>query len=169
MKLCITAAGNDLSAATDSAFGRAPWFMLIDTETGAAEAVANPSINAGHGAGIASAQLMADHGVEAVLTGRLGPKAQSALAAAGIAMHEGLPACTVSEALAQFKAGKYGGAAASCGAAPVNQGGPAMQAAGAGQGRGMGMGGGRGQGCGCGGAGGGRRNRSGSGRGGGRW
>jgi predicted Fe-Mo cluster-binding NifX family protein len=160
MKLCITAAGNDLSAATDSAFGRAPWFMLIDTETGAAEAVANPSINAGHGAGIASAQLMADHGVEAVLTGRLGPKAQSALAAAGIAMHEGLPACTVSEALAQFKAGKYGGAA------PVNQGGPAMQAAGAGQGRGMG---GRGQGCGCGGAGDGRRNRSGSGRGGGRW
>jgi predicted Fe-Mo cluster-binding NifX family protein len=151
MKLSITAAGNDLSAATDAAFGRAPWFMLIDTETGAAEAVANPSVNAGHGAGIAAAQLMADRGVAAVLTGRLGPKAQAALSAAGIAMHEGMPACTVSEALAQFKAGKYGEAAASCGAASVNQGGPAMQAAGQGQG----MGGGRG--CGCGGAGGGRR------------
>jgi predicted Fe-Mo cluster-binding NifX family protein len=155
MKLCITAAGNDLSAATDAAFGRAPWFMLIDTETGATEAVANPSVNAGHGAGIAAAQLMADRGVAAVLTGRLGPKAQTALSAAGIAMHEGLPACTVSEALAQFKAGKYGAAAGSCGAAPV---GPAMQAAGSG---GQGMGGGRG--CGCGGAGGGRRH------GGGRW
>ncbi|CAK8712501.1 Dinitrogenase iron-molybdenum cofactor biosynthesis domain-containing protein [Candidatus Electronema halotolerans] len=152
MKLCITAAGNDLSAATDAAFGRAPWFMLIDTETGAAEAVANPSVNAGHGAGIAAAQLMADHGVAAVLTGRLGPKAQTALSAAGIAMHEGLPACTVSEALAQFKAGKYGAAAGSCAASA-----PAMQAAGSGQG----MGGGRG--CGCGGAGGGRRH------GGGRW
>ena len=155
MKLCITAAGNDLSAATDAAFGRAPWFMLIDTETGATEAVANPSVNAGHGAGIAAAQLMADRGVAAVLTGRLGPKAQAALAAAGITMHEGLPPCTVSEALAQFKAGKYGAAAGSCGAAPV---GPAMQAAGSG---GQGMGGGRG--CGCGGAGGGRRH------GGGRW
>lgn len=153
MKLCITAAGNDLSAATDSAFGRAPWFMLIDTETGAAEAVANPSINAGHGAGIASAQLMADYGVEAVLTGRLGPKAQAALAAAGIAMHEGLPACTVSEALAQFKA-------AATGSAPISAG-PAMQAAGAGSRRGQGGGAGRGRGGGCG-------RRGGRGQGGGR-
>ena len=152
MKLCITAAGNDLSAATDAAFGRAPWFMLIDTETGAAEAVANPSVNAGHGAGIAAAQLMADRVVAAVLTGRLGPKAQAALSAAGIAMHEGLAACAVSEALAQFKTGKYGAATGSCAASA-----PAMQAVGQGQG----MGGGRG--CGCGGAGGGRRHS------GGRW
>jgi predicted Fe-Mo cluster-binding NifX family protein len=168
MKLCITAAGNELSAAPDSAFGRAPCFMLIDTETGAAEAVANPSVNAGQGAGIAAAQLMADYKIDAVLTGRLGPKAQAALAAAGIAMYEGLSASTVSEALAQFKAGKYGGAVASSGAAPVTQGNPSMQAAGSG-GRGMGGGRGQGKGCGCGGAGGGRRNRSGSGRGGGRW
>lgn len=140
MKLCITAAGNTLSAPTDSAFGRAPWFMLVDTDSGAAEALANSSADAVQGAGIAAAQLMAEHKVEAVLTGRLGPKAQAALAAAGIAMHEGLGRCTVGEALAQFRAGQYSAAGA------------AVSAASAGQGPGRGMGSGRGQGCGkCGG------------------
>ncbi len=149
MKLCITAAGNNLSATTDSAFGRAPWFVLINTETSASEAIANPSVNAGHGAGIAAAQLMADHGVDAVLTGKLGPKAQAALAAADIAMYEGLASCTVNEALDQFQAGKYGAAPS---AEPVN---PQAQATG-----GQGMGGGRGQG-GCGRCGGGGRGQGG--------
>ncbi|MGX9725763.1 MAG: NifB/NifX family molybdenum-iron cluster-binding protein [Candidatus Electronema sp. VV] len=146
MKLCITAAGNTLSAPTDSAFGRAPWFMLVDTDSGAAEALANSSADAVQGAGIAAAQLMAEHKVEAVLTGRLGPKAQAALAAAGIAMHEGLGRCTVGEALAQFRAGQYSAAGAGSAA------GAAVSAASAGQGPGRGMGGGRGQDCGkCGG------------------
>lgn len=152
MKLCITAAGNSLSAPVDSAFGRAPWFMLIDTESGAAEAVANTSADAAQGAGIAAAQLMAARQVDAVLTGRLGPKAQAALAAVGIAMHEGLGRCAVSEALEQFRAGQYpaGGAAASSAPAAA----PAQAAAEPSrQGRSMGGGGGRGgQGCGrCGG------------------
>jgi predicted Fe-Mo cluster-binding NifX family protein len=146
MKLCITAAGNSLSAPVDSAFGRAPWFMLIDTESGAAEAAANSSADAAQGAGIAAAQLMTEHNVDAVLTGRLGPKAQAALAAAGIAMHEGLGRCTVSEALEQFHAGHYPAAGAAVSAAA-----PVQAAAGQG-GQGRGMGGGRGQGCGrCGG------------------
>ncbi|MCI5223638.1 MAG: dinitrogenase iron-molybdenum cofactor biosynthesis protein, partial [Candidatus Electrothrix sp. AR4] len=108
MKLCITAAGNDLSAQADSAFGRAPWFVLVDTDSSKVEeAVANTSVNASNGAGIAAAQTMSDNGVDAVLTGRLGPKAQAALAAANIGMYEGVGRVTVGEALAQFRAGKY--------------------------------------------------------------
>ena len=41
MKLCITATGNDLNAATDAAFGRAPWFVLVDTESGASQGIEN--------------------------------------------------------------------------------------------------------------------------------
>ncbi len=43
MKLCITAAGNDISAATDAAFGRAPWFVLVDTESGITQGIENVS------------------------------------------------------------------------------------------------------------------------------
>lgn len=153
MKLCITAAGNDVSANTDSAFGRAHWFVLVDTESGAVEAIENASINASQGAGIAAAQTMADKNVEGVLTGRLGPKAQTALAAAGVKMFEGLGSLTVGQALEQFKQGQYkesgtsdAGTGASTGAAPNNK--PGGCGCGRGGGRGKGGGGGRGQGMG---------------------
>ncbi|MCI5148896.1 MAG: hypothetical protein D3916_05830, partial [Candidatus Electrothrix sp. MAN1_4] len=93
MKLCITAAGNDLNAATDAAFGRAPWFVLVDTESGATQqgqGIENSNSQAAQGAGIAAAQTMTEHGVDAVLTGRLGPKAKTALESSGIGMYEGL-------------------------------------------------------------------------------
>ena len=157
MKLCITAAGNDLSSATDSAFGRAPWFVIVDTDSGAVEPVENTSVNASQGAGIAAAQTMADNNVQAVLTGRLGPKAQTALSAAGIAMYEGLAQTTVGQALEQFRQGQYsesGSQAAAGSPAGAGTGAGAGAGASAGCGRGMGGGGGRGvgggRGLGCG-------------------
>lgn len=132
MKLCITAAGNNLSSATDISFGRAPWLLIVDTESGAVDPVENTSVNASQGAGIAAAQAMADKNVQAILTGRLGPKAQAALSAAGIKVYEGLAQTTVGQALEQFSQGLYSESNAE----------PAGNAAGGGCGRGRGMGGG---------------------------
>lgn len=163
MKLCVTAAGNDLSSATDSAFGRAPWFVIIDTDSGAVESVENTSVNASQGAGIAAAQTMADKNVQAVLTGRLGPKAQTALSAAGITMYEGLARTTVGQALEQFRQGQYSdsGSQAAAGS-PAGAG----AATGTGAGAGAGTGAGTGAGAGCGrGMGGGGRGGGGGGRG----
>jgi len=142
MKLCITAAGNDLSSATDSAFGRAPWFVIVDTDSGAVEPVENKSVNASQGAGIAAAQTMADKNVQAVLTGRLGPKAQTALSAASITMYEGLAQTTVGQALEQFRQGQYSESGSQAADRPASTG--AGTGAGAGWGRGMGGGGRRG-------------------------
>lgn len=147
MKLCITAAGNDLTAATDSAFGRAPWFVLIDTDSGAVESVENTSVNASQGAGIAAAQTMADNSVQAILTGRLGPKAQTALSAAGITMYEGLAQTTVGQALEQFRQGQYSASGGSGNQAGNNN--SAGNAPGGGCRRGAGGGGGRGGGGGA--------------------
>ncbi|MCI5122834.1 MAG: dinitrogenase iron-molybdenum cofactor biosynthesis protein [Candidatus Electrothrix sp. AUS4] len=162
MKLCITATGNDLNAATDAAFGRAPWFMLVDTETGTSEGIENSTAQSSQGAGIAAAQTMTEHEVDAVLTGRLGPKAKAALEASGVGMYEGLGRCTVAEALEQFRAGVYGygggsgqaQADATTGASPSSA--PSSETAspgrctgpGAVRGQGRGRGGGN---CGCGG------------------
>lgn len=151
MKLCITAAGNGKDAATDAAFGRAPWFILIDTESEAFQAVENTSAQATQGAGIAAAQTMSENNVDAVLTGRLGPKAKAALEASGINMYEGLGQSSVAEALQQFQAGNYTTGTTGSGQqqSQATTGAPAPQGNGAGQGRGGGQGRGKG-GCGCG-------------------
>ncbi|WP_339137834.1 MAG: NifB/NifX family molybdenum-iron cluster-binding protein [Candidatus Electrothrix sp. GW3-4] len=164
MKLCITAAGNDIQAATDAAFGRAPWFVLVDTESGATQGIENTTAQAAQGAGIAAAQTMTEHGVNAVLTGRLGPKAKAALEASGIEMYEGLDSSTVGEALKQFRAGKYGHSGQPQSQAATDpsspsldsssaqcQGPGAVRVQGSGYGQGQGQGRGRGKGgCGCG-------------------
>ncbi len=105
MKLCITAAGNTLEANTDSSFGRAPWLILIDTDTLAFEAIENSGMNASQGAGIAAAQLISDKGADGLLTGKVGPKAQTALDASGVAIYEGLASGSVKEAVSRFKDG----------------------------------------------------------------
>ncbi|MHB8987222.1 MAG: NifB/NifX family molybdenum-iron cluster-binding protein [Desulfobulbia bacterium] len=113
MKLCITATGKDLSARVDPRFGRAPYFLLVDTETLHCEAVANPASATGQGAGIKAAQLLTDRGVAALLTGTVGPNAVEALQAAGIKTYEGVdPGDTAQEAIDRFKQGKFSASSA---------------------------------------------------------
>ncbi|MDR9500164.1 MAG: NifB/NifX family molybdenum-iron cluster-binding protein [Desulfurivibrionaceae bacterium] len=139
MKLCVTSAGKDFEARIDPAFGRAPYFIIMETATSATEVVANRGATQGRGAGIAAAQILADKGVEGVLTGQVGPNTFQAFAAAGIKMYVGASAQdTVKEALAKFKAGEYPEASATaevphCGL------GPGRGAGGAGRGRGRGQ------------------------------
>jgi len=137
MKLCITAGGNSLAAQTDNSFGRAPWLLIVDTDAQAViDAIENSGVNASQGAGIAAAQVVADRGAQGVLTGRVGPKAQAALQAAGVKIYENIKPGTVGEALGQFTAGQYQQATGS----------PAGCGAGCGSGKGGGRGKGRGQG-----------------------
>jgi len=107
MKLCITAGGDSLDSSADGSFGRAPWLIIIETENSEFEAVENSGVNASQGAGIAASQTIADKGAEALLTGRIGPKAQAALQAAGVKIFENIARTTVGEALEQFNGGKY--------------------------------------------------------------
>lgn len=107
MKLCITAAGNSLEANTDSSFGRAPWLLLVDTDTLAFEAIENSGVNASQGAGIAAAQIISDKGADGLLTGKVGPKAQAALEASDVAIYEGLASGSVKEAVSRFNDGAY--------------------------------------------------------------
>jgi len=102
MNLCITAAGNTLEANTDPSFGRAPWLILVDTETLAFEAVENSGMNSPQGAGIAAAQILSNKGAQALFTGKVGPKAWAALEASGIAIHEGIGNSSIRDAVLQF-------------------------------------------------------------------
>jgi len=97
-KLCVSAKGPNLDAEIDPNFGRAAYFLIVDPKTLEFKVLANPHSQAGHGAGIQSAQLVAGQAVSTVLTGQVGPNAQRVLESAGIRVIS-VEKCTVREAL----------------------------------------------------------------------
>ena len=139
MKIAITTNGASLDAQVDPRFGRCPFFLIVDTDTMEVEAVENPNVSLGGGAGIQSGQLMADKDVRFVLTGNCGPNAYQTLSAAGIQIIVGCSG-PVREVVEQFKAGNLDSTAAPNVASHFGMAG--------GMGRGMGMGGGGGRGMG---------------------
>jgi predicted Fe-Mo cluster-binding NifX family protein len=106
MKIAITSQGEQLQSPVDPRFGRAKWFIVVDTESGDFNAVDNKkNFDAAQGAGIQAGRNVAELGVDAVITGNVGPKAFATLKAAGIDVHIGANG-TVQDALEQFKAGE---------------------------------------------------------------
>lgn len=105
MKICVTATGDKMTSTVDPRFGRCSWFILVDTETMEFKALANPNESAVGGAGIQSAQLIAKEGVQAVVTGNVGPNASTTLSSLGVKTYIGASG-TVEEAVRQYKEGK---------------------------------------------------------------
>ena len=106
MKIAISAMGTDLDANVDPRFGRCQYFVIVDSDTLQFEAVENPNISAMGGAGIQSGQMMADKGVQTILTGNVGPNAFQTLSAAGVQIITGVTG-TVKQAIQGFKSGQY--------------------------------------------------------------
>ncbi len=105
MKIIITAASNKIDQPFSPRFGRADYFILIDSETREWEAFSNPATAARGGAGPQAVQFIAGKGARAVISGRYGPSAFTALEAAGLQAYiakEG----TVNEVLDQYLAGE---------------------------------------------------------------
>ena len=106
MKLAITSQGSELTSLVDSRFGRARYFLVIDTETDKTRAVDNEAnLNADQGAGIQAGKNVIDLGVDAVITGHVGPKAFATLQAGSISVFTGA-AGTVTDAIEQFREGR---------------------------------------------------------------
>jgi predicted Fe-Mo cluster-binding NifX family protein len=106
MKVVVTSQGPGRESEVDPRFGRARYFVLVDTGTGEESVHDNvQNLEAAQGAGIQAARTVTDLGAEALISGNLGPRAFSALQAAGVALYVGATG-TVAEALEQFEAGK---------------------------------------------------------------
>lgn len=131
MKVGFSAQGRDTDSLVDPRFGRCAYFLIVDTEGDHWEVLENPAQGAVGGAGIQAAQLVIQRGVEAVVTGHVGPNAMAALQAAGVRVFQS-PGGTVRENLELLKKGEL----------PELSG--ATVPPHAGMGRGMGRGGGRG-------------------------
>jgi len=105
MKVAVTAKGVLLSDEVDPRFGRAPYILIVDTETMDFDVVNNSeNVNAFKGAGIQAATMISENGAEVLLTGYCGPNAFKTVDAAGIKVVSDVTG-TVKEAVLAFLAG----------------------------------------------------------------
>ncbi|MEJ2567737.1 MAG: NifB/NifX family molybdenum-iron cluster-binding protein [candidate division WOR-3 bacterium] len=105
MKICITSQGDNFTAEVDPRFGRAFYFLFVDTDNMKSEAIQNPYMQAGGGAGIQAAQFVANKDIEAVITGNIGPNAFQVLKEAGLSIISGVSG-NVKAAIEKYKKGE---------------------------------------------------------------
>ncbi|GAH77004.1 unnamed protein product, partial [marine sediment metagenome] len=105
MRIAISATGPSLDADVDPRFGRCQYFIIVDPETMQYESMENPSVMAGGGAGISTAQMVVNKEVQAVITGNCGPNAYQVLSAAGIQITTGVSG-KIKDAIQAYKSGQ---------------------------------------------------------------
>lgn len=86
MKIAIPVEGDRAGARVCTSYGRAPFYLIHDTETKENHYVVNEAARQTGGAGIKAAQIVVDQGVDALLSPRLGQNAADVIQAAGIAI-----------------------------------------------------------------------------------
>ena len=107
MKVAVTAVAPNIDAQQEPRFGRAPYFVIVETDTMEWEGVENPGASASGGAAIHAAQVLTGHGVEAVVcAGNYGPNAFDSLKAAGIKMYANPSGGAIREVVEAVKAGR---------------------------------------------------------------
>jgi predicted Fe-Mo cluster-binding NifX family protein len=106
MIICITSQGDQWESKVDQRFGRCQYFVFIDTETSAIEAIRNENVSGMGGVGIRSGQLLAEKQAKVVLTGKVGPNAAQTLESAGIAVIVDVDG-TVKEVFEHYQNGEF--------------------------------------------------------------
>ena len=110
MKIAISSStGDGLSSITDPRFGRAPYFVFIEDEAGKVTrkvyALKNSAADVPAGAGAEAAQLVMHEGIEAVVSGAVGPNAYKIFEKVGVDVFLIQGNVTVEEAYEKFKEG----------------------------------------------------------------
>lgn len=105
MKIAISIQQQTLDSPVDPRFGRCAFFAIGDSESDQFEFFKNNNADLGSGAGIQTAQWIADQKVDTILTGRVGPKALEVLKSAGITIIQEVTG-TGTEAIALYNKGQ---------------------------------------------------------------
>ena len=105
MKVALPVENKSLEMPVCPSFGRAPLYVLIDTDSGTYEFLDNAAAASQGGAGIKAAQALADSGVKALITCRCGENAAQVLNAAGVKMYKAQDG-SVKDNIAAFRGGK---------------------------------------------------------------
>jgi len=87
MKIGVASEGDNENAQVSMVSGRAPYYLIFDNEK-LVEVIKNPFAIGGGGAGFGVGQMLANKGVEVVVSGRFGPNVSSFLQSKGIKIVE---------------------------------------------------------------------------------
>jgi len=107
MKVCLSSLGKDVNSKLSEVFGRCPYFIFVQIDNNQitkTEILENTSASQQGGAGISSAQIVAENNADAVITGTVGPRALDVLNQFNIKIFSG--AGLVKEVVQEFISGK---------------------------------------------------------------
>lgn len=108
MKIAVASSGSDITSDSSKFFGRAPNFVIAELEAGkivSVRSLENWATSASGGAGIKTAQLLANEGVDVIIAGAMGPNAFEILNRLGIKLYSSVEG-SVEENLKLFTGGK---------------------------------------------------------------
>lgn len=87
MKILISATGKTNEHSLDRRFGRCEFFQIHDITSGEVKILENKGYLASGGAGIAASNQVIDEGVDAIITGNMGPNAFELIEKSGIKVY----------------------------------------------------------------------------------
>ncbi len=106
-KIAVSSQGRNLESQVDPRFGRAAYFLVVDSDTNEFIVLDNNQArDMAQGAGIQAAELVARSGAKTIVSGMIGPKAWQALEAAGLEIVQEATG-TVADAVKGYIDGRY--------------------------------------------------------------
>ena len=102
MKVGISSSGTTLESNVDPRFGKCPYFIIYDTDSGIFSYIENQERQVTEGGGIKVAHMISDMEVDSVITGNIGPNAYGVLSSDLIEVYSGVTG-TVENAINRFK------------------------------------------------------------------
>lgn len=91
MRIAVPVEEMDIQATVSESFGRAPYYLFYNTITEEIYYLDNSAMAVRGGAGARAAQVIADHGVQALLVPRCGVYAEKALRNAEVFVYKTIP------------------------------------------------------------------------------
>ena len=104
MRIVISATGRDKESNINATFGRAPFFLIVDTKTKEEKVIENKARDRPNGVGITVGNIVAGEEIDAAITNDIGPYAFEIIERCGIKVYQAKG--RIKDALQLFEEGK---------------------------------------------------------------
>ena len=104
MKIVISSTGRNIESNIDAKFGRAPFFLIMDTTTKEVKVIENKARDRPSGVGITAVNTVEKEGIDAVITADIGPLAFETFEQSGVKIYKAEG--KINDAIRLFEEGK---------------------------------------------------------------
>jgi len=104
MKIVISSTGRDIESNIDATFGRALFFLIMDTTTKEVKVIENKVRDRPNGVGITAVNTVEKEGIDAVITADIGPLAFEIFEQGGVKIYKAEG--RINDAIRLFEEGK---------------------------------------------------------------